>query len=90
MAHSRPQCCLLHLAEESLLSASLSCLAIQSLPCLPNFSAVYIYSSQENYKQGVWHTLYYTCSLPSPPPHHLNKTQLRVEETFNKYRLLNA
>lgn len=28
--------------------------------------------------------------FPLLPPHHLNKTQLRVEETFNKYRLLNA
>lgn len=52
----------------TLLSASLSCLVIQSLSCLLNFSAVYIYSSQENYKQGVWHKLYYTCSLSSPPP----------------------
>lgn len=55
------------LLDQRKLTASLSCLVIQSLSCLLNFSGVHIYPSQENYKQGVWHEFYYTCSL-SPLP----------------------
>jgi hypothetical protein len=84
----RPMC--LYFAIESSPSASLMYPGIQSFSYLLNFSAVYIYSSQENYKQGVWHKLYYTCFFPPLLPLYLNKTQLRVEKTFNKYWLLNA
>lgn len=55
-------------------SDSLTCLVIPSFSCLLNFSGVYIYSLQENYKQGVWHKLYYTCS-PFPLPHPHNPTK---------------
>lgn len=78
--HTRPPCLLslLHLTVGSSLFVSLGRLVIPSLSCLLNSSGVDIYSSQENYKQGVWHKLYYSCSPPLPAPPSPNKTQLRV------------
>ena len=73
--HARPQCCLLHLTVESCLH--LSCLVIQSLSYLLNFSGVYAYSSKKiiNKVSGI-HFIVPAPSPPSPPPP--NKTQLRV------------
>ena len=54
----------------------LSCLVIQSLSYLLNFSGVYTYSSKKIINKCLAYTLLYL--LPLPHPYPPNKTQLRV------------